>query len=491
MKNLNQRLKKISRKEACLYDYQLSIIVYDDDESQLDKAISKIKKLFYAYGIVPIDCKGSAQWIWKTQFPSIEQMVHTTKLLSNNIAHLISFGKEPTSFLKNDWGNEPITLFKTISGGSYGLQLHDTSGKEALAHSLVIAPAGSGKTTLFQHIIAGALRYDKVKCIIFDRYNGTEVFTNSIGGQHIDITGENREFPINPFCCDSTNENKRYLDKFLKQLSKCDDTNSELLRSRLINLMFSIPKDQRILANVMECFLPSNSALYRGLFKWVSDDSYGQWFNGNRKINGKTYAYDSLDIKENYLTTFEMTEVINNAEIAANFISYVMYKLRCVVRKTSCPHLIFIDEAAPMLDNPYFKQEVEVLFNEHRKLRGSINICFQTPQALDKSGIAKIIIMQCPNIFLFQNLSARREDYINLNLTDFEWNYISGQMNNNNPHTVLLKRKRHSIILNTNLSTLGEYLTLYSSGSRNVMLAREYKELYGDKVWVKRFLSNT
>ena len=81
------------------------------------------------------------------------------RCLGANLAQLVNFEDEPRGQAHCGWGSGPLRLFKTVGGAAYQLQLHVSEDPEALAHSLTIAPAGSGKTTLFQHLIGGALRH--------------------------------------------------------------------------------------------------------------------------------------------------------------------------------------------------------------------------------------------------------------------------------------------------------------------------------------------
>jgi hypothetical protein len=107
----------------------------------------------------------------------------------------------------------PSTLFKTASGGAYALQLHASDQKEALANAAVIAPAGQGKTTFFEHLIGGALRHDRLRAYIFDPFNGTRIFTEATGGTYIDLADE-VQTQLNPLQVDDTQENRTFVHQF-------------------------------------------------------------------------------------------------------------------------------------------------------------------------------------------------------------------------------------------------------------------------------------
>jgi hypothetical protein len=76
------------------------------------------------------------------------------------------------------------------------------------------------------------------------------------------------------------------------------------------------------------------------------------WFNGAR---------DSLDLQGSRLVAFEMSDVFKDPGAAAAMASYIMHRIRSVVRGSALPHLVFFDEAAPMLEDELFRRNVQVL----------------------------------------------------------------------------------------------------------------------------------
>ena len=106
------------------------------------------------------------------------------------------------------------------------------------------------------------------------------------------------------------------------------------------------------------------------------------------------------------------------------------------------------------------------------------------------SGIAPIILEQCPTRFLFPNPAASKKDYAIFELTDSEWDYIKGtsRISRTLKHSVLVKKLHESVILDIDLSTLGPLLQLYRSGAEPVRLVRELQQQWGAK-WVEKYLA--
>ena len=255
------------------------------------------------------------------------------------------------------------------------------------------------------------------------------------------------------------------------------------MAGRAVDLLFKTPLQGRSLQSIYAAGFDTNSDLRRGLKKWVSGP-FAHLLNG---------VHDSLDFSASRLMSFEMTELQRDPIVAAALTEYILHRIRSQVRKEAAPHMIFIDEAAPMLEDPLFNRHVQVLLREHRKLRGSINICFQDAGALFKSGIGEVLLNQCQTVFLFQNVNAKQEDYEPLSLTPSEWAFVKGvsALSKHIGRGVLVKKGRESVILNVDMRGLGGLLNLYKSGSEPLKLMRELKETFqGGDQWVEHFLDS-
>ena len=479
---------------ASLYSYQLSILILAKTEDEVNEYVSQVKRILISYGKSPAIETSAKEWIWRCQFPCVDGMVRKTYPMSKNLAYLINFEAEPTGLDKCDWGDGAIRPFKTVSGSAYSLQLHVDDKKAALAHSVVVAPTSSGKTTLFQHLIGGALRHSDLRAFIFDRNNGTKVFTQSVGGNYIDFNDD--VVPINPFFCEENKINIAFVRDFLLLLAGFDPskekdlTEEEIQASEEASLIaeqiFFLPKEQRILSKCFQDVARKDSKLARGLRMWALDISMSRWFNGQKvDAAGHYKAFDALDLSSSRLASFEMTEIQKNPKTSAAFTTYLMHRIRSLSRE-AYPHMIFIDETQPMLADPVFAKYVDTLLKEHRKLRGSISVCFQ-----DVNAVSSVILEQCQTRFLFPNSSANKEAYAKFELTDFEWDYIKGfnRISRELKHSVLVKKPHESVILNVDMSPLGNLLQLYSSSSEHVKIAKELQQQWGMKDWVVKYLS--
>jgi type IV secretion/conjugal transfer VirB4 family ATPase len=484
-------LQILETKESSLYDYQLTIFLFSEDESSLEPLLNQVKKILRHYGIAPIQETFAIEWLWRTQFPGLDAFVRPTRCMSHNLAYFIPFDKEPNGLEKCDWGEGPIRLLKTSTGTPYALQFHVSEQPEDLGHCLVVGPTGRGKTTLFQHLIGGALRHPNLKAFIFDRLNGTRIFTQAIGGVYVDLSDG---IPLNPFVCDESEENRIFLQNFLLTLSQCDDDEGQNDIGRAIDQIFQVPKEERILKYLFQDMAGVQSKFRAGLEKWAMGNAFSRWFNG-AIINdqGRRVAYDALDLEASRLIAFEMKDVQENSQIAAAVTTYIMYRIRSLARKFAHPHLIFIDETQPMLQDRVFAKEVTTILQEHRKLRGVSILNFQTSKSIISSGISDAILEQVGTLFLFPSPQADKKDYEIFKLTDSEWEYINGtsKISRTLEFSVLVKKIKgasESAILDIDLRSLGPLFQLYRSGAEPVRLVRELQQQWGMELWVEKYL---
>lgn len=474
-------LEWVQSDQGSLYEIQTSVFLTADSKDYLLEMMDRVRALFRSQGLKPVQETQAAETLWLSQLPSFTTRLRGNKLFSKNIANLLSFSKDQKGLDHSDWGKGPLRMFKTSTGSLYKFQLHVSERPAEVAHSLILAPSGSGKTTLFQHLIGGALRHAKLQAYIFDRFSGTRIFTEAIGGKVIDLS-DGETLSLNPLQCSDTEANRTFLLDFLLQLADTRDDASLQAASRAVDALFEVPLEMRSLNAIYQSAIDMGSPLKKSLLKWTGDSPLGRFFNG---------AEDSLDIQKNRLVTFEMGNLQETPLAYAAMLRYTMHRIREQVRFQALPHLIFIDESAPMLENALFREYTKQLFREHRKLRGSITVCFQDPSAIAASGLKDTILSQCQTVFLFPNPNAQQEDFAIFDLTDDQWAFIKGTSSLKLKHGVLVKRTTpespEAVFLDCDLSSLGPYLKLYQSGSEAVTLVKQLQHQYGPD-WVSAYV---
>ncbi len=466
-----------------LTQYAMSIILRGDSKEEIDFAESEVQRICRLFGVTPVREGWVAQATFFNQFPTYETFPRTYLYLSRVVATAISFEKPSEGFSKCDWGKGAISVFRTTSGSAYRFQFHVSSEDAAVAHCCIIGPTGQGKTTLLTFLAGQAMRHRDLKVFFFDRYRGAEIFTRSIGGAYIGFDGDEKNVSINPFDCANNATNRAFLRRWMKAITLVDDALSEKEIARAVTTAFDyLRPEERIMTNLYKsCFSPTGN-MRRELFKWVNPDQYGNIFNA---VN------DSLDLKSKRFMAFDFTHIFEDETLAPAVISYVMHRIQTETGETGAPSLIMIDETAPMLKHPMFRDYFVIGLQEGRKKRQAYLCAFQQPNIIDKLGIGEVIRGQCQTVIFFRNPQAMPEDYVNWNLTQSETDFIFGRSYRDFPYAILLSRPAtgESVILDVDLSGLGPYLKLYNSGRKNVLLVEELIREYGEENFVPQYLN--
>ena len=470
-----------------LIEYSMSFILKGDTEKEIEFGESEIQRICRLFSVTPVRENWIAQATFFNQFPGYETCGRTYFYLSRIVSLAVSFEQLSTGLPRSDWGEGAITVFRTMSGSPYRFQFHVSAAEAAVAHCCIVGPTGQGKTTLLTFLAGQAMRHEDLKVYFFDRHRGAEIFTHMVKGKYVGFSGERKNVSLNPFDTRDTKSNRTFLRNWLKSITMASDALSEREASRAVTTAFDyLRPEERVLSNLYKsCFSPTGN-MRRELYRWINPDQYGNIFNAE---------HDSLDLSTNRFVAFDFTEIFDDEMLAAASISYIMHRIHAESTETGDPALIMIDETAPMLKYEMFRDFFVKGLQEGRKKRQAYLCAFQQPNIIDTLGVGDAIRGQCKSIIFFRNKQATPESYEKWNLTESEYDFISGKAYRDCPYAILLKRpdsgengEGESIVLDVNLGGLGPYLKLYNSGIKNVLLVDELVKQYGEDGFVTKYL---
>lgn len=466
-----------------LSEYSMSILLKGETLEEIEFAENEVQRICRLFSVTPVREGWVAQAVFFNQFPTYDMYPRTYLYLSRVVAASVTFNKPSEGFSKSDWGNGAITVFKTAFGSSYKFQFHVSGEEGAVAHCCIIGPTGQGKTTLLTFLAGQAMRHGDLKVFFFDRHRGAEIFTRAVKGAYIGFDGDEKNVSLNPFDCEPTATNKAFLRRWMKSISVVEDAMSEKEIGRAVTTAFDYLKpEERVMSNLYKsCFSPTGN-MRRELYRWVNPDQYGNIFNSTK---------DSLDLKSTRFMSFDFTHIFEDETLAPAVISYIMHRIQSETGETGVPSLIMIDETAPMLKHPMFRDYFIIGLQEGRKKRQAYLCAFQQPNIIDKLGVGEVIRGQCQTVIFFRNPQATMDDYLNWNLTDRELDFIFGKSYRDFPYAILLSRPAtgESVILDVNISGLGPYLKLYNSGRKNVLLVADLIKQHGEDNFVTEYLN--
>ena len=466
-----------------LTEYAMAIILRGESMEEIDFGESEVQRICRLFGVTPVREGWVTQATFFNQFPTYDTLPRTYRYLSRVVATAISFEKPSEGFDKSDWGKGAISIFRTTTGSAYQFQFHVSAEDSAVAHCCIIGPTGQGKTTLLTFLAGQAMRHPDLKVFFFDRHRGAEIFTRAIGGAYVGFEGDEKNVSLNPFDCENNVNNRAFLRRWMRAITLVDDAVSEKEIARAVTTAFDyLRPEERRMANLYKSGCSPTGNMRRELFKWVNPDQYGKIFNADT---------DSLDLKSKRFMAFDFTHIFEDETLAPAVISYIMHRIQSETGETGVPSLIMIDETAPMLKHPMFRDYFAIGLQEGRKKRQAYLCAFQQPNIIDKLGVGEVIRGQCQTVIFFRNPQAMPEDYVNWNLTNAETDFIFGKTYRDFPYAILLSRPAtgESVILDVDLSGLGPYLRLYNSGRKNVLLVEELIKEYGEDNFVTKYLN--
>lgn len=464
-----------------LCEYAMTVYIFGDSPEELEFGQSEVERICRLYSVTPVREGWIAEASFFSQFPTYDIYPRPYSYLSRVVACAVCFEKTAEGHTKSDWGQGAITIFRTYGGTAYNWQFHVTAEANAVAHCVIIGPTGQGKTTLLAFLAGQAMRHRDLHVYFFDRHKGVEIFCKAIGGAYINFDGDKDATSLNPFSCDDNPENRAFLRRWLRAITMVDDAISEKEIGRAVTTAFEyLRPEERTLKNLHKsCFSPTG-AMRRELFRWVNDQQYGLIFNSTN---------DNLDLTAKFMA-FDFTHIFEDETLAPAVISYIMHRIHELTGRTGEPSLIMIDETAPMLKHPMFRDSFIVGLQEGRKKRQAYLCAFQQPNIIDSLGLGEVVRGQCQTIIFFRNPQGMEEDYENWRLTPREKDFVFGREFKELKYAILVSRPAvgESVILDVDLSGLGPFLKLYSSGRKHVLLAEQLIREFGPEAFVEKFL---
>lgn len=457
-----------------LNKYAMTLYLFADSKEELRFGQDEVERICRYYNVTPVREGWAAQATFFSQFPTYEVYPKTFMYLSRVVACALCMDKTAEGLLKSDWGDGPISYFRTITGTAYAFQFHVSSDAYAVAHTALIGPTGQGKTTMFSFLAGQAMRHPDLNVYFFDRNNGAKVFALALNAPYIRFDGGEGSTTLNPFATPDSSDNRAFLRTWLRDITGCTDSLSEQEIARAVTTAFEyLRPEERLLKNLYKsCFSPTGQ-MRRELFRWVNNDQYGRIFNS---------VEDNLDMTAHQYMAFDFTTIFQDAMLSPAVISYLMHRIHTVAAAQGTPSMIMIDETAPMLEHPMFKESFIVGLREGRKKRQAFLCAFQQPNFLEAAGLGDAIRGQCQTVIFFRNPQATAADYASWNLSPREMNFILGKEFADRKYAILVSRPavHESVILDVNLSGLGPYLKVYSSGNKHVLLAEQLRAQLGD-----------
>lgn len=461
---LNELEHRIQADELALTRHRWSLEIFGDSPEELDHATHELKNVIEQWGYRAAREKINQEALFWSRFPEMHNLnPRQTFPTSENCSHFATFASVGEGMESCSWGPSPVTLFKTMTGSEFSFTFHGSTAKDALGNTLIIGGSEMGKTTLISFLFSQCFKFPNFKALAFDRLHGLEVFTRFHDGEYIDFEGG---LDLNPLQLADTGENKAFLNEWFQMLTgKHEEKDQDVIGKAIMQLFGTLEKPERNLENLADAFGQQEEGSVRAaLNRWLPHGIFGDYFSGKK---------DALEFKKP-LVTLDMSTLLETPEILGPLTYYIFHKLFMTVGREDGGYAVFVDELARYLASKEFAPRIEMLLQEIRKTDGVFIGAVQDAGSVLDHEISSKIQNNMATFILFPEPRANKEHYmtgLGLNQAEFDWIKVPKK------RQVLIKRKGgESVILDVDLSPLGNYLKIFDSGASAIKRCNQLRK---------------
>lgn len=463
------------RESLVLLSY--SVLIQAKNLKELDSKTDELQNLLSNHNLNIVRETINQKPLFFSFFPSRGNLNARKRTLKvSNLATIANFENDILGFSTNDWGNQPVTIFRHLSGTPYLFNFHSNETKNRpTGHTMIVGGTGAGKTTLAQFLMANLFKYD-IDIFSMDKLRGMHNFAVYTGGEYHD---SDDDFKLNPFAMDFTKENSEFLKEWLAKMAKIDDEDyqSQNIIQETLTRIYSAKTDDDILTleNFIES-LPKDDADLKGRYKKYLDSIF----------NNKE---DALNFNQQ-LSILGMDSIIKNQNTSALTALYIFHRLKNTAKNSKKRGFFcFIDELKDFLHDESMRKSILEAILEVRKIGGVMCMGFQNFEIFDDIENSANFLENIANFIIFPtNIEDTLKDMkARIGLTDSEAKFL--KETSSDSRLVLLKMplRQESAILNVDLSSLEQYLKVFSSSSDDVLRIKNLKENHPDN-WRQLYL---
>ncbi|EDB2027181.1 AAA family ATPase [Campylobacter jejuni] len=469
---------KADRENLMLVSF--SVYILSENLEDLETKTNELKGILANQNLNIVRETINQKALYFSFFPSRANLNARKRTLKvSNLASIANFEKDVLGFAKNDWGEQPVTIFRHLSGTPYLFNFHWTDqGDKPSGHTMIIGGTGAGKTTLAQFLMCNLYKYD-IDIFSMDKLRGMYNFATYTDGEYHDA--DFSDFKLNPFALPYTSENKSFLQNFIQKMANIEDTQYNAVNeiSKTIERLYNNKLEEDIFT--LSDFIDS--------LQYEENDIKGRLRPFQNSIFDN--KQDALSFNKQ-LSILNMDSILKNPTLASLTASYIFHRLKNSAKNSKKRGFFcFIDELKDFLMDENMRESILESILEVRKIGGVMCMGFQNLSFFDDIPKGASFLENIANYIIFPTTNAQTLENMRnkLNLTPTELKFL--QEAGTNSRQVLLKMNlsNQSAILNIDLSRLGKHLRVFSSSSDNVMLMKELKELYPND-WRNMYLEN-
>lgn len=478
IEGLDEALDDLVSNRFVMGDHQASVLVQGATPGELGDHLSRARSVLADSGLVAAREDLGLEGAFWAQFPgNFAKRIRPAAITSRNFAGLAPFHTYPAGRpAGNHWG-PAVALLRTSAGSPFFFNFHVGD----VGHTFICGPSGSGKTVI-QNFLLAQLEKHGAQQVFVDKDRGAEIFVRACGGTYLTLrNGEPTGFaPLKAL--DPSPANQAFLGHLIRKLvtggGERLSATAERAIDQAIAALAPMPAAARSLA-ALRALLGQHDAGGIGarLERWTRGGALG-WVLDNETDN---LAFDARFLG------FDMTDLLDNAEVRTPAMMYLFHRLQGLVDGRRL--VVDIDEFWKALGDEAFRDLAQDGLKTFRKQNAFMVFGTQSPADVLRSPIAHTIVEQCATQIFLPNPQAAARDYIEgFGLTGEEFRLIREELSVQQ-HRFLVKQGHDSVVVELDLSGLGDHLAVISGRTDTVELAARLRATHGEtpETWLPLF----
>ncbi len=397
--------------------FSLTVVLYDRDKKRLDKSVAEAFKVFAAQDATLFEERYNLLNAFLAMLPAnYRYNLRHMYILNNNYADLsFLFGPQSGEARNTHLEAEYLAVFETNQNTPYYLNLH----YHDIPHTLILGMTGPGKSFLCNFLLTHGQKYSP-RTVIFDLGGSYRMLTELFGGSYMQIGVERREFTINPFSLEPSEENLHFLFSFVKVLIessgtfRMSDQDERELYTQIAS-MYHIDRAQRRLITLLN--IPPKH-LEAHLRRWVQGGQYGHLFDN---------IDDNLTFAD--FQTFDFEGLDKFLQILEPLLFYILHRANASIydpRLATTFKMFLLDEAWRFLRNPTVKDYIVEAMKTWRKRNAAMILATQSSADLTRNEMLQIVAESCGTLIFLANPRMDKRQYQELfHLNDTEANLVA------------------------------------------------------------------
>lgn len=308
------------------------------------------------------------------------------------------------------WPGGPIATFRTKAGTPYRFSWHPPKSTDGNANTLITGRSGSRKTTTTSFLMA--MTASRARIVALDHKRGWKFLIERMGGDYGELgNGKPLFAPLKAL--DNSPRNMVALNQLYRGCIGGTMTEEEGRRLNIgLDAVMTLPHELRGVGELRAFFDNTPEGAGVRLEKWIWGNELG-WVV-DAPVN---------TLKFGQLTGLDTTALMDNPRARGPAMFFLFHQISLLQDGT--PLLLTIDEGWKVLLDETFRPYIDAQMRTIRSKNGIVVFITQSPKELAESGIASVIVDQCPNQIHLANPRGSREDYVKtFKLTDGQFDAL-------------------------------------------------------------------